>query len=71
MCLQSHAFPTELTWQELRGEIFNSTFVCASIDFWTLLKSIEHDYVKIIKVSVFQAMGISTVGKAWDYKHKK
>ena len=31
------------------------------------LKSIEHDYVKIIKVSVFQA--INTVREAWDCKH--
>ena len=25
------------------------------------MKSIEHDYIRIIKVSVFQAMGSSTV----------
>ena len=38
------------------------------------MKSIEHDYIKIIKVSVFEAMGISTVGKALDFtkqEHKK
>ena len=26
----------------------------------------EHDYIRIFKISVFQTMGISTVGKAWD-----
>ena len=31
------------------------------------LKSIEHDYIGIFYVSVFQAMGISTAGKAWDW----
>ena len=28
-----------------------------------LLKSIEHDYIRIIKVSVFPEMGISKIGK--------
>ena len=28
------------------------------------MKSIEHDYIRIIKVSAFQTMGSSTVGKA-------
>ena len=50
---QFHVFPSELSWQR----IFNSTFVSTSIDFWTSIeKSIEHDYVRIIKVRVFQAM---------------
>ena len=30
------------------------------------MKSIEHNFIRIIKVSVFQAKGSSTVGKAWD-----
>ena len=33
------------------------------------LKSIEHDYIRIFKVSVFQAMGIRAVGYAWDWKY--
>ena len=65
LCLQSHAFPilASVNWG-----IFNSTLVCASIDFLDLEDLAE---IRIIKVSVFQAMGISTVGKAWDWKHKK
>ena len=41
------------------------------LSFWLLaeinIASIEHYYIKIFKVSVFQAMEISTVGKPWYY----
>ena len=48
-------FNIDLSLQVLIEGSFNSTFVCAII---------EHDYITIIKVSVLQVMGISTVGKA-------
>ena len=53
-----------------QGNDYQSVYSHFFLRFWIndvtdLL--IEHDYRKIIKFSVFQAMGISTVGKAWDY----
>ena len=37
-----------------------------SSQFLQVHKLIENDHKRIIKVSVFQAMGSSTVGKAWE-----
>ena len=69
LCLQSHAFPSEVSWQVLiEGSLTPLLFV-HHLTFELRrteriqLKSIEHDYIRIIKISVFQAMGITTVGK--------
>ena len=64
------ALPTELSGQVLiEGSLTPLLFV-HQLTFGLRgtekiqLKSIEHDYIRIIEDSVFQAMGISTVGKA-------
>ena len=65
-CVQSHAFlPTELSGQMLiQGSLTQLLCINWLLDFRgterILLKSIKHDYIRIIKVSVFQAVGISS-----------
>ena len=57
------------SWQVLvKGSLTPFLFV-QQLTF--VLKSVEYDYIRIFKVSDFQAMGISIVGKAWDCKHHK
>ena len=69
-CVQPHALPTGLSGQVLiEGPLTQLLFV-HQLTFGLRgteriqLKSIQHDYIRIIKVLDFQAMGISTVGKA-------
>ena len=54
-CDQRWCSPAGANLASVILEIFNFTFASAPIDFWNQmiqLKSIEHDYIKIIKVSV-------------------
>ena len=75
--LQSHALPTELSGQVLLEGTWTPLLFVHQLTIELggteriKLKSIEHDYIRIIKVLVFQAIGISTVGKAWECKQKK
>ena len=50
-----------LTWQVFTEGYLSSVFLM-QLMIW--LKSIEHGYVRTFEVSVFQVMGIDTVGKA-------
>ena len=64
---QSHAYPTANSQVLIEGSLTPLLFVY-QLTFGRrgteriYLKLIEHDYIRIFKVSVFQAMGISTVG---------
>ena len=69
LLLKWHAFPTELPWQVLIDGYLTPLLFMYQLTFGLKriqLKLIEHDYIRIFKVSVFQAMRISTVGKAWN-----
>ena len=69
LVLKWHAFPTELPWQVLIDGYLTPLLFVYQLTFGLKriqLKLIEHDYIRIFKVSVFQSMRISTVGKAWN-----
>ena len=53
LVLHSHAFLTEITWQVLMGDL---TLLLLVHKLTFGLKSIGYDYVRILKVSVLQAM---------------
>ena len=57
--IHSDALMTELTWQVLIDRYLTSLLLVHQLNFglWMIyLKSIEHNYIRILKVSVLQAM---------------
>ena len=62
MCLQSHALPSELSWQVLIEESFNSTIVCALLEQVSVFQEIKFFtvYTNLAKMAVLASTNLTT-----------
>ena len=65
--IRSHAVPTELILQVLIEGYLISPVLVHQLAIG--LKSIEHDFLRILKSQYCKQCHVSSVGKAWEWKH--